>query len=114
MTRREFKRGLKQFRRTSQEYHEHHILSGFMLLLSNGCHYLRIKVGANWLFDEIASGQNDDRIQSTTFQVWQLKRCWDHWLLECTNADCEVLLSVKIDFARFPVDEFEIVVKDGR
>ena len=113
MTRREFKRGLKQFRRTSQEYHEHHIPSGYMLRLSDGCHYLRIKAGAYWLFDKIASFQHDDRIQLHPFQIWQLKIISTYWLLECTNADFQVMLTTKIEHAQFPSDDFEIIVVEG-
>jgi hypothetical protein len=69
----EFKRGLKQFRKPSQEFWEHHLPSGYTLRLSNGCEYFRIKAGAYWIFDAIASFQQDDRIQSYSFQLWEFK-----------------------------------------
>lgn len=112
MTLREFKRGLKQFRKPSQEFWEHHN-RGYMIRLSDGCHYLRITVSAWWLFDKIASFQSYDRIKSSSFQLWEFKLGFGDWQVKCSNAKLDILLTTKIDYARFLFDEFELVVKDG-
>lgn len=113
MTLREFKRGLKQFRRPTEQLHNHYHSNGYLLHLSEGCEYLRMNAEASWIFDAIASHQREDRIQSQSFQLWEFKFCYDHWLVSCINAKLEVILTTKIGYARFPLGEFEIVVKNG-
>ena len=71
-----------------------------------------MKAGASWIFDNIASYQQDDRIHSHSFQLWEFEICFDHWQVKCLNADFDNLLTAKIAYARFPLDEFDIVVKD--
>jgi len=113
MTKKEFKRDLKQFRTATKQYWEHYPASGPMLRLSNGCHFVRINAGAFWLFEKVATAQQNDKIQSCSFQIWQLKRCYYDWQLECTNSIDEVLFSVNIDVIHFPVDEFTIILFEG-
>ena len=113
MTLREFKKSLKQFRKPSQEFCEHHHPNGSMLRISEGCEFIRMYAGGSWIFDTMVSFQEDQRIRSSSFQLWEFEICFDHWLVSCINAKLEVILTTKIGYARFPLDEFEIVVKNG-
>jgi hypothetical protein len=112
-TRKKFKRGLKQFRTATKQYHEHHMPSGYILRLSDGCEYLRMNARGYWIFDAIASFQKDQRIQPHPFQFWEFKLGFGDWLVECINAEYKTILSDKIGYARFPLDTIEIVVVEG-
>ena len=112
LTSQEFALGLKQFIGTTQ-YWEHFIPGSFRLRLTDGCNFVRQEAGAFWLFDMIASYQHDARISLYPFQIWQLKRLEDQWILECTKDTGQHMLTHRISFSDFPIDHIEIWVLDG-
>ena len=112
LSREEFELGLKQFIGT-QNYWEHNVPGAFTLILTDGANYIRQEAQAYWLFDLIATFQFDDRIQLHPFQMWQLKKLDEFWILECTRDDGEHMLTKIIDYSDFPIDLIDIWVFDG-
>ena len=112
LTKEDFALGLKQFIGTEQ-YWEHKLPGAFLLRLTDGCNFVRTEAEARWLFDIIASGQYSSRISLHPFQIWNLNKKDDHWLLECRSDDGIQMHSRRIEYSDFPIDHIEIWVLDG-
>ena len=111
LTKQEFELALKGFIGT-QQYWPHQFPGSKTLRLTDGCRFVREEAEATWLFNAIASLQSDERIQPHPFQMWQLKKWEDRWVLEFRREDGEHVLS-KISNSDFPLDHIELWVLDG-
>jgi hypothetical protein len=111
LTKQEFELALKGFIGT-QQYWPHQFPGSKILRLTDGCRFVREEAEATWLFNAIASLQSDHRIQPHPFQMWQLKRWEDRWVLECRRDDGEHVVT-KISNFDFPLHTFEVWVVDN-
>ena len=102
---------LSQFTGT-EEYYEHSI-GRMRLLLTDGCHFVRERFQAYWLFDVVLSHQTSKRVRDEVFQVWKLKRFRKRWIINCTDGNGKLLAKQIIEYSDFPLDEITIWIEDG-
>jgi hypothetical protein len=108
------KRTLKEFRGT-EKYHVHLFPGKSPLKLSDGCAFVREKMGAWWLFDCILSFQLDKRLKDVSFQIWELKQLKSDlsWKLTCKeDIGKKSLVTQRIEFSDFPLESIKIWVID--
>lgn len=77
------------------------------VLFTDGVKYVADTGGAYWLLDEIALAQNfEKKLAKEKFQLWKLIVAKDSTaLLVCEDGNGRKLLSKKIPFTDFPLDE---------
>lgn len=95
---------LQNFHGTA-EYHEHVSISQ-TLLLTDGAHFIREECSAYWLFDIIASYQ--DNLARLNFQVWIFQREENHCEVRCEDGDDTVIIRQQIEFSDFPLEEIKL------
>ena len=108
------KRALREFRCT-EKYHKHLFPGKSPILLTDGCNFVRNECKAWWLFDAILSYQCEKILRDVNFQVWhfrQLKKDLS-WELTCReDSDKKPIITQKIEFSDFPLEEIKIWVID--
>lgn len=113
MEAKEITKALDCFQGTFQ-YHEHKIINGMKLLITDGCDFIREECKANWLFDAILSFQMKESIKAESFQVWKLKKQDnDTWLLHCEDGNRKIIAVQHIVYSDFKLDEITIWLVDG-
>jgi len=106
------KRTLKEFHGSSQ-YHSHLFPGKSPLIITDGCAFVREKMGAWWLFDAILSYQMDKRLRNVPFQIWEFKQLKNDlsWLLSCREDTGEKpVITQCIEFSDFPLESIKIWV----
>ena len=95
---------LKQF--TGSEYWYRHGLVR-SVLFTDGSKYVADTAGAYWLLDEIALAQRfEKKVVGEEFQLWKLTVKKDSTAtLVCEDGNGRKLLSKKISFTDFPLEE---------
>jgi hypothetical protein len=90
------------------------------VLYTDGARYVASEGGAYWLLDRIAAGQLEPHIRREEFQVWKLVKVnGDQAVVSATDGGKEgrepkVLMSERIEFTDFPLDEISFYVEsDG-
>lgn len=84
------------------------------VLYTDGIQYLAEKAGAYWLLDEIALAQSLPLIKAESFQTWRLKvRAHHSGQLTCDDGNGNILLSKRIPFTDFPLEEIAIYLTDN-
>ncbi|MDD2465794.1 MAG: hypothetical protein PHI97_17485 [Desulfobulbus sp.] len=98
------KADLRQF--TGSEYWYRHGLVR-SVLFTDGAKYVAETGGAYWLLDEIAFAQKaEKKLFGEEFQLWRLTVNKDNTaVLVCEDGNSRKLLSKKIPFTDFPLDE---------
>ncbi len=84
-------------------------------MLTDGCAFVRERMGAWWLFDAILSYQQDNRLNDVPFQIWELKQLRTDltWQLSCKPDSGKKALIVQIiEFSDFPIEEIKIWLID--
>ena len=103
---------LEQFIGTST-YHKHLFPGKSPILLTEGCKYVRDNFNAYWLFDAILSYQDDPKLKTVNFQIWEFKQQRKDltWLLTCKeDSNKKPLISQTIEYSDFPADHIRIWV----
>lgn len=90
-----------------------HRTFAFSIYLSDGCNYLKLKAQFCWFFDLVASHQA--KLKHEDFQCWKLSRkSGNEFEITCEGGDENQLLTQRIPFSDFPLDELRIwVIRDG-
>ena len=112
LTKEDFELGLKQFTGTKQYWH-HDVPGACKLRLTDGCNFVREEAKARWLFDILSHLQFDKRIGPHFSQHWTLKKLDTNWVLECRNAQGELMAARKIDSTDFPLEKIDIWLYGG-
>lgn len=105
---------LQHFKGTST-YYKHLFPGKSPILITEGCHYVREKCQAYWLFDAILSYQEDIKLYGVFFQIWTLELQEKDltWLLTCKEDKGKPpLITQKIPFSDFPLKKLIIWVID--
>lgn len=113
LSKQEFQRAINGFTGTGQ-YHRHIIPGGQVLLLTDGCHFVREHAGqgASWLFDLILSYQF--KLRKHRFQVWTLQKQQDQsWHISCSDGNYNYIIGQEIAYSDFPLETFELWVVDS-
>jgi hypothetical protein len=102
---------LQQFTGT-EYYYQHKAFGSAKLLLTDGTCFLREQANCYWLFDLICSYQY--KLHNETFQCWKLKReKTDGWLITATDGNDKQLVTQKIPYSDFPIEEVMLFLADG-
>ena len=105
------KADLAQFTGTDQWYR--HGLAR-KVLYTDGVRYVAEAGGAYWLIDEIAFGQAIPTVAAEDFQAWRLKVNSDQTAtLTCGDGNENVVLTKRIEFTDFPLEEICFYVIDN-
>jgi hypothetical protein len=93
-------------------YHRHEAVGNAFILLTDGSNYVRETCESYWLFDLMLSYQK--QLKPYSFQVWHLKRIKENeYLITCEDGNERILVTQKIPFSDFPLDEIKIWLIDG-
>lgn len=109
------KNDLAEFRGTTT-YHKHLLPGNTPLLITDGCNFIREQCKAFWLFDAILSYQCHSSVKSLSFQIWRLVQMKGDmsWELMCyEDIHLEPIITQKIEYSDFPLEEIKIWVIDG-
>lgn len=105
------KEDLAQFTGTEQWY-QHAIVRS--VKYTDGAKYVAETGGAYWLLDQIAIAQRFElRLKTEAFQVWKLTVMNGRAVLRCEDGNDNVLLTEKIPFTGFPLDEITLWYASG-
>lgn len=102
---------LQQFTGTNY-YYPHSIVGSGKLLLTDGCQFLREKANCYWLFDILSSYQY--KLSKEPFQSWKLKKeVSGGWEIIATDGNTKQLVTQKIPYSDFPMDEVKLFLSEG-
>lgn len=90
-----------------------HRIGGKSLLYTEGILCLIESCESYWLLDLILSYQDSQILRSEYFQVWNLVKYENKWIVSCSDGDNNLLLDQDIDYSDFPLNSVKFWLVSG-
>ena len=87
----------------TEEYTSYKALTK-QIYLTQGVDFIVDEAQCYWLVDAVLSHQIYSYMQKEDFQVWELKKFGEKWLLEANDGNGNILVRQFIEFSDFPLD----------
>ncbi len=87
-----------------------HSIGGKSLLYTEGVLYLTESCESYWLLDIILSYQDSQILKDEDFQIWNLTKHEDQWIVSCLDDDNNLLLDYDIEYLDFPLNSMKLWV----
>ena len=90
-----------------------HTVGGSSILYTEGILYVAETCECYWLLDFILSHQNSPILNQEDFQIWNIIKHENKWIISCCDDDNNLILDQDIEFLDFPLNSIKLWYVEG-